>query len=408
MPSGKGALPIMQLFARNKLVTVHQKDSDTLWVHAVMEDDIYGLTIDADVRLADLTFLDVVVAWNRHTTPECPRALDHVKEVEGLRIDADITHNLQKGVGRAGCRHFATLLIECSKSVQEAAALLAWQEMSQENPALTLSEVLDNLDRFVGASSAGKQPPSSKPQKQENPTRITVAKPGQRETSPVASKKDGGFFIDLHVHTFPASPCANESVDKMIQAARHIGLDGICLTDHNYPWPADDVRALRQKHGFLILRGNEITTDEGHMVVFGLDREMNAQGVVKLETLRRMVNEAEGVIIAAHPFRGFLTFGVGKLGLTVEKASDRPLFQLVDAVEVLNGMVTEEENSFAAKVCEHLGLPGTGGSDAHQPDRVGCYATRFEKPIASEVDLIEALKNGQCRAVCYHPATMAP
>ena len=397
----------MQLFARNKLVTVHQKDPDTLWVHAVLEDDIYGLTIDADVRLADLTFVDVTVAWNRHTTPECPRALEHIKVVEGLRIDADIAHKLQKGVGRAGCRHFATLLIECSKSVQEAAAVLAWQTLSQKDPELTIEQILENPDRYGQPAPAEKTMQEAAREKPSGAVDAAKREPRPPEAPKAASKNDGGFYIDLHVHTFPASSCAGESVDAMIQAARRVGLDGICLTDHNYLWSADDVRALRQKHGFLILRGNEVTTDQGHMVVFGLDRQIKAQGVVKLETLSRMAREANGVIIAAHPFRGFLTFGVGKLGLTVEKASERPLFKMVDAVEVLNGMVTEEENSFAAKVCDHLGLVATGGSDAHQSDRVGCYATRFEKPIGNEADLLEALKNGHCRPVSYNPANTA-
>ena len=31
---------------------------------------------------------------------------------------------------------------------------------------------------------------------------------------------------------------------------------------------------LRQKHGFLILRGNEITTDQGDILVFGLEEDI--------------------------------------------------------------------------------------------------------------------------------------
>ena len=78
------------------------------------------------------------------------------------------------------------------------------------------------------------------------------------------------------------------------------------------------------------------------MVVFGLEKEI--KGIIKLEELREEVLMVGGFMIVAHPFRGFLTFGVGRLGLTPEKAMERPLFKLVDAVEVMNSKVTEKEN----------------------------------------------------------------
>ena len=106
-------------------------------------------------------------------------------------------------------------------------------------------------------------------------------------------------------------------------------------------------------------------------------------------------------MIAAHPFRGFLTFGIGYLGLTPEKARERPIFQGVDAVEVLNSRVSEKENSFAAQVAAGLRLPVTGGSDAHKAGEVGLYATRFSDPIRNERDLVEALKNGRYSPVVF-------
>jgi hypothetical protein len=77
------------------------------------------------------------------------------------------------------------------------------------------------------------------------------------------------------------------------------------------------------------------------------------------------------------------------------------LFQLVDAMEILNGKVTEEENGFAAQVAARLHLSVVGGSDAHAASEVGCYATEFEKAIHNESELLEAFKNGQFRAVSF-------
>ena len=103
----------------------------------------------------------------------------------------------------------------------------------------------------------------------------------------------------------------------------------------------------------------------------------------------------------AHPFRGFLTFGIGKLGLTPEEAMERPLFKNVDAVEVMNCKVTKKENRFAAKVAEGLNLPATGGSDAHEVSEVGIFATRFSQVITNEKELIEALRDGSYAPIAY-------
>jgi predicted metal-dependent phosphoesterase TrpH len=212
-------------------------------------------------------------------------------------------------------------------------------------------------------------------------------------------KAPAGMIIDLHVHTSPASPCSSASVDDIIQEAKRIGLEGICLTDHNHVWDADEVEDLRQKHQLLIFRGNEITTDQGDMLVFGLEKEI--KGIVKLKELREEVSAVEGFIIVAHPFRGFLTFGIGKLGLTPEEAMERPLFKYVDAVEVMNCKVTRKENSFAAEVAEGLNLPATGGSDAHEVSEVGIFATRFSQVITNEKALIEALRDGSYAPIAY-------
>jgi predicted metal-dependent phosphoesterase TrpH len=185
----------------------------------------------------------------------------------------------------------------------------------------------------------------------------------------------------------------------VIAEAKRVGLDGICLTDHNYVWDSAQVDELERKHDFLILRGTEITTDQGDMVVFGLGKAI--QGIIKLGELRALVSEAGGFIIAAHPFRGFLLFGSGQLGLTPEKAMERPLFREVDGIEVLNSKVTEKENRFASEVARGIGLPGTGGSDAHQASEVGLLATRFFSRITNEKELIEALKSGRYEPVAF-------
>ena len=178
-----------------------------------------------------------------------------------------------------------------------------------------------------------------------------------------------------------------------------IGLDAVCITDHNYVWQPADIQTLSEEHGIPVFRGNEITTDQGDMLVFGMYEDV--KGIIKLPDLMQKVDEAGGYIIAAHPFRGFLIFNTSEIGLTVEKAMQRPLLKTVHGLEVLNGKVTRRENEFAGKVAEGLGMPSTGGSDAHDAVGVGRYATCFDRPVANEQELVDALKRGAYRAVRF-------
>ena len=104
-------------------------------------------------------------------------------------------------------------------------------------------------------------------------------------------------------------------------------------------------------------------------------------------------------MIAAHPFRGFKTFGIGQLQMTVEKACTRKVFDFVDAIEVGNGKLSDEENDMAVQVAARLGLPGTAGSDAHRVDEVGRWATDFEREIANERELVAELRSGRFTVV---------
>jgi len=71
---------------------------------------------------------------------------------------------------------------------------------------------------------------------------------------------------------------------------------------------------------------------------------------------------------------------------------------MVDAVEVLNGACSEEENLFALKVAEHLGLAVVAGSDSHSASSIGCVTTLFSEPVRTERDLIDAIRSRRSRA----------
>jgi len=198
------------------------------------------------------------------------------------------------------------------------------------------------------------------------------------------------LLIDLHVHTYPRSQCSNIDPMDLVQEAKRIGLDGFCLTEHQVLWGVDEVTRLAEDNGIKIFRGNEITTAQGDVLVFGLDKDI--QGVITVQELYKEVKTAGAFSIAAHPFRGFKVFGLGQIGLSLDQACKKKILQFVDAVEIRNGRVTESENELAHKVAERIGLPGTAGSDAHELDALGTWVALFENDIRTEADLIKELR----------------
>ena len=199
--------------------------------------------------------------------------------------------------------------------------------------------------------------------------------------------------IDLHIHTRPRSSCSLIDPKELLVEAKRAGLDAICLTEHQHRWDPRDVEALSREGGIPVFQGNEITTNQGDILVFGYPEDV--KGVVALADLRLEVKKAGGLMIAAHPFRGFLLFGIAQLRLDVEQAARRPVFQNVDGVEVLNCKVTDPENEMARRVADRLGLTAVAGSDAHRLDEVGQCLTILEKDIRSERELVEELRAGR-------------
>ena len=81
--------------------------------------------------------------------------------------------------------------------------------------------------------------------------------------------------IDLHTHTFFSGDGVSSPEDN-IAAARAKGLHGFAVTDHN---TCDAITYLLEQglmredglpvDGFLVIPGQEVTTEEGHLLCIG-------------------------------------------------------------------------------------------------------------------------------------------
>ena len=197
--------------------------------------------------------------------------------------------------------------------------------------------------------------------------------------------------------------------DELIVEAKRIGLDGVCITDHDGFWDHSEVESLSKRHDFLVLPGCEVTTEEGHLLVYGLKRYIF--GMHRADFVKDKLDRERGAMVVAHPYRRVYRKGAhtseDAYAEMMERAARNRVFGMVDAVEVMNGRGLPEENAFSGDMARRFGLPGTGASDAHKLEDLGSFATEFERRVTSLDDLIAELRAGRFRAVALN-GTVAP
>jgi predicted metal-dependent phosphoesterase TrpH len=158
-------------------------------------------------------------------------------------------------------------------------------------------------------------------------------------------------------------------------------------------WPLGKWIGLRDRievpEGFHVFRGIEISTDRGHLLVYGLkDDSWNiwsrSQYLGVFEVVE-IVHRFGGICVPAHPFRGWDSFGEDVLKIDG-----------LDAIETHNGLDRETANRKAMEAARLKKLPSIGGSDCHIKEQVGTAFTLFKTRVETIEDLIEEIKKGNC------------
>jgi len=188
------------------------------------------------------------------------------------------------------------------------------------------------------------------------------------------------MLIDLHVHS-AISPCSSLSVGEILGNARAVGLDGVCITDHDTLAVLAQIREGFQPDGLLVLVGMEYATRQGDFLIFGPVEDLRPG--LDGAALIRTVHGAGGAVVAAHPFRSWRPADVSVLGGGC-------------AIEVENGRNTDAENRCAVDLADRLNAVTVSGSDAHTMGELGRLPTRFSMPVRSRADLVRALRSGAC------------
>ncbi|MDD4238303.1 MAG: PHP domain-containing protein [Desulfotomaculaceae bacterium] len=197
------------------------------------------------------------------------------------------------------------------------------------------------------------------------------------------------MLIDTHLHEKKFSEDSFISLEEIVDKGRKLGLDGVCITDHDSNAIRSEAQSLSQKTGFLIITGAEVLTLEGDMTVFGLERLPEKK--VHARELIQMTEAAGGVAICSHPYRQN-NRGMGDLIRHLP---------LIWGIEAFNGSTPKHHNQQAFDLSLELNVAALGASDAHVIEQVGKFATWMPDWVKDETGFIHAVKKGLTLPAAY-------
>jgi predicted metal-dependent phosphoesterase TrpH len=204
-------------------------------------------------------------------------------------------------------------------------------------------------------------------------------------------------LLDLHTHSIKSDD-GRAKVDNYCQwiRSKNLPIDGFVLTEHRQFDFESDYSALAADFGLCILKGAEVETEYGHVLVFGVSEGLYAEFDfsaigLSLADVLAAADKHGAIATPCHPGRPRVGMFAHTESLGVPAG--------VRIVEIFNGGSRENEDQIAIDNARELGYLGIGGSDSHIVSHIGRCATRFSQPIETEQDLVAALRRGDFEAV---------
>lgn len=184
---------------------------------------------------------------------------------------------------------------------------------------------------------------------------------------------------DLHLHTNYSSDAEIRPKIIVNQLFSHPTIKAVAITDHNTVRGYEEVQKLVSPHrDILVIPGVEISAEGGDIIILGVTelppRPWSPENIIDF------AREREGLTIAAHPYRAC------GLGDQVRKFN-------FDAIEVLNGISSNQANKMARKLAEDMVLPGVAGSDAHRMNEMWSVYTEVQASLDMN-EILKAIKGG--------------
>ncbi len=190
--------------------------------------------------------------------------------------------------------------------------------------------------------------------------------------------------VDLHVHTKFSGDSSISPRLLVDQLHNHSLIKAVAITDHNTMKGYNHVKELARSYEDLtIIPGVEITTDDGDLIVLGVNEFLRKP--MSLDSAVDFAATNSGVIIIPHPYR---SMGIGDLGLEID----------AHAVEVINPTATKKENKLASNLAKMKNLPGVAGSDAHSPKELWTAFTEVDAQQSVDA-LLESIRKGLVKPI---------
>jgi hypothetical protein len=197
------------------------------------------------------------------------------------------------------------------------------------------------------------------------------------------------MLIDMHIHTH-FSPCSIIKIPQLLQRAQKVGIDSICITDHNTIASKSVFEKIADNSGICVIVGIEYTTSNGDFLIFGSVDHIPAK--MDAKNLLKWVQKEGNVAIAAHPFRK-------------DRPVDPYVLHLLKIIESVNGRNNPVENEMCKNWIKKYGneVKEIGGSDAHTVEEIGQVVTVFKRNIYTMDDLVRELLYGNYSPLKRNP-----
>ena len=127
----------MITFNRSQVIGAEFPDEDTLKFNGIQVDHIYSMEINMEVRISDGVILSIEGFMKRYTNFVCPEAGPILQNAVGMSLRSeDWDRSIMKEIGRKGCEHFAEIIIECGRSLDQACLSKAMWQALETDPGL--------------------------------------------------------------------------------------------------------------------------------------------------------------------------------------------------------------------------------------------------------------------------------
>ncbi|MCX8131272.1 MAG: PHP domain-containing protein [Clostridia bacterium] len=192
--------------------------------------------------------------------------------------------------------------------------------------------------------------------------------------------------FDLHIHSRHSHDSCS-SVKNIIEKAKNRGLQGISITDHNSFNGSEEALMIAPKD-MIIIPGVEYSTDQGHFLVYFLNKGLENQGLARdsrgrfnWKELTIAAHDQNALVFVAHPYK-------------YSKKHDSEIWNHIDGIEVYNSRASlcrnVHANPQALEALSTYKKPFSAGSDSHWLGEVG--NAYWECDILNETNSTEILQ----------------